>query len=169
MKKMIKIFALASVIFAFSVNTFAQATASASAVIMTPLSITRITDLHFGSATVSAAAGTILLTPAGVRTASGGVTLQPTAPTFTVASFTVAGQLNTAYTISLPASVTIDEGALHTMLVNTFASNPNATGNLGATGSQTLTVGATLNVNGSQTPGSYTSNGGPFTVTVNYN
>jgi hypothetical protein len=55
------------------------------------------------------------------------------------------------------------------MIVDNFASNPSGAGLvLSGAGAQTVTVGATLNVNGSQTPGTYTS-ATPFTVTVNYN
>jgi hypothetical protein len=55
------------------------------------------------------------------------------------------------------------------MTANTFVSSPTvgAGGNLGAGGSQTLYVGATLNVAANQTAGTYTS--AAFTVTVNYN
>ena len=54
------------------------------------------------------------------------------------------------------------------MTVDTWTSTPSGTGTLSAGGSQTLTVGATLNVAGSQVAGTYVS-GTPFTVTVNYN
>jgi hypothetical protein len=56
------------------------------------------------------------------------------------------------------------------MTVNTFASSPSGAGLvLSGAGTQTVTVGATLNVSGSQVPGTYTTGATPFTVTVNYN
>jgi hypothetical protein len=54
------------------------------------------------------------------------------------------------------------------MTVNAFTSSPSATGTLSGTGSQTLTVGATLNVAAGQAAGSYTNSTGVL-VTVNYN
>ena len=54
------------------------------------------------------------------------------------------------------------------MTVNTFLSNPSAIGTLSTGGSQTLNVGATLNVNFPQGAGTYTNNS-DLTVWVNYN
>jgi hypothetical protein len=110
-----KFLVLAGLMLAFTVNILAQsasATASASAVILTPIAISRTADLHFGTATVSAVAGTIVLTPAGARSATGGVTLYTVAPVATVASFDVTGTASTAYAITLPGSVTISNGAI---------------------------------------------------------
>ena len=53
------------------------------------------------------------------------------------------------------------------MTVTTYTSNPSGTGALVA-GTQTLTVGATLNVGASQAANLYTNAAG-FPVTVNYN
>ena len=53
------------------------------------------------------------------------------------------------------------------MIVNGFTSNPSATGVL-TSGSQTLTVGATLDVAAAQAAGTYTNSTG-VPVTVNYN
>jgi len=52
------------------------------------------------------------------------------------------------------------------MDADNFTSTPSGTGTL-SSGTQNLTVGATLNVAAAQTPGVYTS--GNFNVTVNYN
>jgi len=54
------------------------------------------------------------------------------------------------------------------MTVNAFTSSPSATGLLSSGGSQTLTVGATLNVAAGQMAGTYTNASG-VPVTVNYN
>ena len=51
---------------------------------------------------------------------------------------------------------------------STFVSNPAVTGQLTAGGTQTLTVGATLNVAAAQPSGVYVNPAG-FNVTVNYN
>jgi hypothetical protein len=54
------------------------------------------------------------------------------------------------------------------MTVDTWTSTPSSTGTLSSGGTQTLTVGGTLHVAGSQVSGTYTS-ATPFSVTVNYN
>jgi len=61
----------------------------------------------------------------------------------------------------------IKSGTTNQMIVNAFTSNPSGTGKLTA-GSQTIQIGATLNVTGGQATGTYTSVT-PFDVTVNYN
>ncbi|HAL81406.1 MAG TPA: hypothetical protein DCO83_03545, partial [Mucilaginibacter sp.] len=111
-------------------------------------------------------AGTVVSDPASTRTSTGGVTLPVNAGTVTAASFTVTGSEAYTYSITLPGSVTITYGA-NTMTVNTFTSSPATTGTLTA-GTQTLNVGATLNIGSSQAAGAYASTT-PFTVTVNYN
>jgi hypothetical protein len=171
MEKMTKFFALAIVMFAFSFSTFAQvnATATASATIITAIQISNAADMDFGNVAVSGVAGTVILTPAGGRSTTGGVTLPVVTGTVTAAAFDVAGQANFTYSITLPAAATtIDDGGGNTMTVDTWTSNPTPTGTLDVTGNETLTVGATLNVGASQASGTYTS-ATPFTVTVNYN
>lgn len=169
MKNISKLIALAIVAVGFSSQVNAQATASASATatIVAPISITKTIDLNFGNVAASGVAGTVVISPAGARSTTGGVFLPATAGTVTSASFDVAGQANYTYAITLPASVTISSGA-NNMLVDAFTSTPTATGTLSGTGAQTVTVGATLNVGASQAAGVYTS-GTPFDVTVNYN
>lgn len=153
----------------FSTNLMAQATAAATATatIIAPITLTKAVDMNFGNVAVIGA-GTVVLDPAGARTKTGGVTLPVVTGTVTAASFTVGGSGTSTYAITLPSSdYTIDDGASHTMIVNTFTSTPSVTGALTA-GSQTLTVGATLNVGAAQVPGTYTNATG-FDVTVNYN
>jgi hypothetical protein len=124
--------------------------------------------MNFGNVAVSATAGTVIMTPGGVRTLTGGVTLPTTAGTVTAASFNVTGAPNYTYTITLPSTATTISYLTNNMTVNAFTSSPSTTGALSAGGTQTLTVGATLNVGASQVAGNYTS-ATPFTVTVNYN
>jgi hypothetical protein len=154
----------------FSISGHTQVTASAnvSATIVTPISITKTYDLNFGNIAPSSSGGEVVIDPAGSRSASGGVTLPGTVGTVAAASFHVTGTPNYSYSITLPSvPLTISSGG-DNMTVNVFASEPAVTGTLDASGSQTINVGATLHVVGSQTPGFYAS-GTPFTVTVNYN
>ena len=155
----------------FSSNAFAQVSASAptSATIVTPISILKDTDMNFGNVAVSSTAGTVILAPASTRTLTGGVTLPVTAGTVTAAQFTVSGQADYTYAITLPATdLTITKATtLETMTVNAFTSTPTPTGTL-TLGSEVVKVGATLNVGASQVAGLY-ENATGFEVTVNYN
>jgi hypothetical protein len=152
---------------------FAQsnATAGASATIVTPITITKTVDMNFGNIAVQAVGGgTVVLAASGTRSATSGVTLPAVSGTVTAASFDIAGQANYTYAITLPSSATViyDAGQTHNMTVDTWTSSPSATGTLSGTGTQTLKVGALLHVGAGQAPGMYTS-GTDFTVTVNYN
>lgn len=115
---------------------------------------------------VAGSGGTVTVSPAGGRSASGGVVLVPSGPG-AAAQFVVSGDANLSYAISLPGNgvVVLTSGA-NSMAVNNFTSSPSLTGTLGGGGSQTLFVGATLSVGGNQATGSYS---GAFDVTVNYN
>ncbi len=174
MKQIWKFFALAIVMIAFSASSFAQlsatANATASATIIAPITLVNVTPLDFGNVVTSPVAGTVTLDPAGVRTAGGGAAVLAAQPgSVSVATFTVGGTVGWTYAITLPASVTIDDaGAGVAMTVDTFTSTPDATSIIPAGGTETLSVGATLNVGVSQVAGLYTS-ATPFTVTVNYN
>jgi len=152
----------------FTSATFAQAsaTADASATIVTPISISKNSDMDFGNVATNGTVGTVVLAPAGTRTPSGGVTLPATAGSVAAASFTVSGSGSYTYAITLPTSVTIASGT-DEMIVDAFTSTPLTTGALTA-GEQIITIGATLNLVAAQAEGAYTS-ATPFTVTVNYN
>lgn len=121
--------------------------------------------LAFGEVATGPTPGTAIVTPAGVRTLTGGVTPGPSGGV-TSAQFTVTGIPLFTYAITLPGSAVLTSGG-NTMTVNTFTSNPSGTGQLQVIlGSQILTVGATLNVGANQASGTYT---GTFNVTVVYN
>jgi hypothetical protein len=170
MKNGMKLAFAAIALIAFSSSSFAQATATATATatIVTPISIAEVVNMNFGNVAVqTAAGGTVVMTPAGVRSVTGGVTLPVINGTVTAASFTVTGQGAYTYAITLPATATTLTSGANTMTATTFTSTPSATGALTA-GTQTLNVGATLNVAAAQAAGLYVS-GTPFSVTVNYN
>jgi hypothetical protein len=171
MKKIIGFFSAAVIMIAFATNVNAQVSANAlaSATIVTPIAIAWASDMNFGNVGVDAAGGTVDMTPAGVRTANGGCFLPAVTGTVTAGSFTVSGTGGATYSITLPgAALTISNGA-NNMSVDTWTSTPTPTGTIGGGGTQTLSVGATLHVGGSQAPGLYTSAAPGFTVTVNYN
>lgn len=165
-----KMIAMAILMTGFISASFAQstATATATATIVTPISISKNTDMSFGNLAVqTATGGTVVLAPAGTRTSTSGVTLPATTGTVTAASFTVNGNGSYTYAITLPTTVTLTHsGGVQTMAATSFTSNPSGTGAL-SSGTQDIAIGATLTVAAAQLAGVYTS--GNFNVTVNYN
>lgn len=131
----------------------------------TPVAVDNTQVLAFGRF-AAGSGGTITVGPSGARSAGGGVVLVSSGAG-TAAQFSVSGDANATYAISLPAdgAVSLASGA-NSMAVNTFTSSPSPTGTLSAGGTQTLSVGATLTVGGNQPVGTYS---GTFDVTVNYN
>ncbi len=173
MENLHKLLILAVAMTGISTASFAQtdvktATVTASATIITPITITKTQDLNFGNVVSTTAGGTVVLSPAGVRTEAG-VQLPAATGTVTAASFTVTGQDGYAYAVTLPTtaySITTGTGsATEVMSLTAFTSN--TTGTLTG-GTQTLNVGATLNVVANQNAGTYIG-ATPFNVSVNYN
>jgi len=170
MKTLKKLTAICFVMFAFSAAMLAQvsATATASATIVGPIAIANTANMNFGNVAVSASVGTVVMTPAGARSVTGGCTLPAVTGSPAAASFNVTGAANYTYAITLPGAATTISSGANNMTVDSWTSSPATTGTLSGAGAQTLTVGATLHVSGSQAAGTYTS-ATPFTVTVNYN
>jgi len=171
-----KLFILFIALVGFGVSSYGQnnATATSSATIVTPIKITHVANLNFGNLTVGTTGGDITLTPAGTLTGETGTVKAPKSGegSVTAAEFTVEGQANYVYTISvLPASVTLKDvngTGTHTMTLTNWATTPTPTGQLDASaGSQTLKVGGTLTLSGSQAAGSYKGTE-DISVTVNY-
>lgn len=146
-----------------AVNSYAAtANSTATVNIVTPIAITNTQGLSFGDVLAGTSASSIVLSTAGNRTVgSGDASLGATAGS--AAAFDVTGQASTAYTVNLPATaVTLTSGA-NSMTVGTFTGN--GTGVLSAGGSETINVGATLNVGASQAAGVYN---GTFVVEAIY-
>ncbi len=152
----------------FAAGAFAQETANAtaSATVVTPISITKTVDMSFGNVAVkSDAGGTVVLDANDGTTVTGDVTLPVTAGTISSAAFTINGETAYTYAITLPTTVSITDVGVETMALSSFVSLPSGTGTLTA-GTENLKVGATLTVGAAQVSGAYTGN---FDVTVNYN
>jgi hypothetical protein len=173
MRKINSIIAIIAVSMAVSTTAFAQesATATSSSTVVTPISITSSNaGLLFGNIAVKSTGGggTVILGTDGVRASTAGVTLPATAGTFNEATFTVGGEADYTYAITLPtASFDLTDGGTNTMAVSDAVSAPASTGTL-ATGSDEISVGATLTVASAQVAGTYT-NTTDLIVTVNYN
>jgi hypothetical protein len=170
MKNITKLFAIALVVIGSAATSFAQsnatATATTSATIIAPISLTKNTDMNFGNVATSAVAGTVVLGTNSVRTANAGASLPVTTGTVSAAKFTVNGNVDATYSIVLPGTITLSNGT-NNMTVGTFTSTPTATGLL-TLGAQEILVGATLNVGANQVAGVYT-NASDLSVTVAYN
>jgi hypothetical protein len=160
--------AIAAVALSLATGAFAQASANANATatIASTIGITKTADMNFGKM-LAGTGGTVVLSTASGRTATGGVVLVAGTPAVTAAAFTVTGEPNATYNVTIPTgNVTLTSGG-STMVANAFTSNPAGTaGSLNAGGTQTLMVGATLTVGNAQAVGTYS---GSFDVSVAYN
>ena len=178
MKTITKLFTLAAILLitGFTTNVMAQGTVTgttAGANILEPITLTKNEVLNFGSMSVAIAiGGTCVLSTQGNRSATGGVSISPICPSATKAAFTVTGSPATAtYVIMLPGTITVTNGTpAQDMLITPVARASAAvvdgtTGTLSG-GSDTFTVGGTLNVAAAQPAVAYS---GTFSVTVGYN
>lgn len=146
----------------------ATETANAAATIVTPISITKTVDLNFGAIVPSSIAGTVVVGSDNTISGTGGVTLIPQLGTHSAASFTVNGEANATFYVTLPGITTTltRGGGTETMTVSSFSHNATGTPQLDASGVKNFNVGATLTVAASQAGGVYN---GTFDVTVTYN
>ncbi len=151
----------------------ASASAEAKATLIRPITISMETNLNFGTIVVpsSTTGGTVMVSTDGTTEVTGtDITLAKSlGDPPTTASFTVTGEPNGTYSITLPteATITKKEGS-ETMTVSNFTSYPSVSdgGTLRADGTHLLKVGATLTVDANQATGEYT---GTFDVIVAYN
>lgn len=134
----------------------ASATGTAVQDVLAAIAITNVSNLDFGNGSAGDPAKTVV--PGTVENAVNG-------------SFNVTGAANTAYTITLPTTITMitgPGGANRTIVVNTFTSFPaaGANGLLSAGGAQLLLIGATRAALGAgQIVGAYAAT---YVVTVVY-
>lgn len=169
-----KIFTAAALFIGFSANSFAQSTAYASttAELVTPISISKTTDMHFGTVASSATAGTVILDYANGRTATDGASLPAGSTLQKTAVFGVTGEGTSGFSIAIPTSpITLTGSVAGTMTVGSFLCDAGASTTLTG-GSKTLNVSATLTVPANTVAGTYSNalaNSSALFVTVNYN
>jgi hypothetical protein len=165
-----KILLFSAMLIAFTSVIFAQSTdteqTTATATIVGPLALTKLSDMDFGTIAVTGTAGTVVLGTDNSRTAVGPALVPPAAGV--AASFTVSGEISRTFSITLPANgvVTLINGG-NTMAVSDFLHSMGANPALDGSGAAAFTVGATLTVGAAQAAGVY--NSANFPVTVNYN
>lgn len=161
---------------AFTTAAVAQSTAETSAAtgarVITPITITMVEDMNFGNLVATVAGGEIVLPISGARTGDDAILLGTQNGTIKAASFTVTGETNFTYAITLPPTsfnVSSKVGEITSIMsVGTFVSSPSGTGTLSASGTQPLIVGATITLGANQVSGTYT-NADALAITVNYN
>lgn len=144
--------------------------------VVAPGSFLKVQDLHFGTIVASNVAGTVTVAPTGPRTATGGVTLWGN--DHHPAEF--AGMKPTA--ANRPVRIRVNTNTIQVtgpgvpMTVRLFRGNTNPGTPFSTTlrnyqvqqasnGAFALFVGATLDVNANQAPGSYS---GTWFLTLNY-
>jgi len=137
-------------------------TASASANVITPMTISEDTALHFGDVGVGPGGGDITVTPVGGRSVTAGDAEIIAGVLHTAGTFTITGVAGKAYTLSYPGTVDIS-GGVGVMDVTGF--NDNSTGSIPLGNSETFNVGAILTIGGAQPVNNYSNT---YTVTVNY-
>lgn len=164
-----KVLPLAILSIILSASTFAQSsqTATATATLITPISISVDNNMQFGTIAASAAAGTVSLdTATNSRSATGGVYLQSGGAAAQIAQFTVTGEANHSFAVSSPEAISLDRsGGGSLSLALTAVTSPST---LDETGNAIIKIGGTLSVPGAALAGVYT-NTTDLTVTVNYN
>ena len=138
--------------------------ATASATLLTPLSITKNVDLNFGNIASSNEAGTAVLTTAGVISRTGGVAILK-GITPAAAKFTVIGASSETYSMQAPSSIKLKSGS--TELDLSLVYDKTATGNVLTGGSSVILVGGTLSIPANTVAGTY-SNTTDLKITVNY-
>ena len=155
-----------------SANSQATAYATTTAILVTPISIAKTVDMHFGTVAASGTAGTVLLDYADGRTSTGGASLPAGSTTQKTAVFTVTGEDASGFSISVPsAAITLTGSVSGTMTVDNFVCDAGASTNLSG-GTKVLKVKAILNVPADTVSGTYSNNLGNASalfVTVNYN
>jgi hypothetical protein len=145
-------------------------TTSFTATVYNPISISKTSDMAFGSILPPASGtATVSLSTAGAASTTGGFLL---ASTRSAAAFTITGEGGQAFSLVAPTTIPLISSG-HTLMVSTIrsigsgaTSTLSLSGALGTSGSSLLRVGGTLLVPSGTTRGAYT---GSLMVSVNYN
>ena len=138
-----------------------QATGTATAAVVVPMTITNTSPLEFGDI-IGGTAGTVIITAAG---AEGGGTLTSSGIQ-SAGTFDITGANNRTFSIGI-AKVTELVNGTDNLVISAFTNTTGGLiGTLSGTGTLTLGVGATITADGSEPDGPYS---GTYTVDVDYN
>jgi hypothetical protein len=155
---------------AFS-QTSASVTTTGTITVVSPLALTKATDLAFGSIVrPSAGSNTILINAAsGTRSIQGGGNGALTSSASTRAAYSVQGEGGQSFSITIPSSLSMTRaGGGETLPVTLTASSASGalSGALGDAGAATFGVGGALSLDSNAVAGTYS---GTFNVTIGYN
>jgi Mat/Ecp fimbriae major subunit len=139
----------------------AEATATASAAILQPVTVTKVADLDFGKIVAGPSASTVTLSSNGQFQCGAGLTCLDN---HNIARFTVSGVPGQMVSIQSDSQITLSSSGGAKMPVVLDVSAKTLKLNNGQ--NNTIGVGGTLSVAAYQAEGVYT---GLFTITVNYN
>jgi hypothetical protein len=138
--------------------------ASGKALILIPLTLTKVADLDFGTVIPASSSGTVTIAADGSgQSTTGGVT-PVTSVTGTRAVFAGAGSPNQQVAIFLAPPASLSDGAGHSMGISLGLESSSVT--IDSTHAFFVGVGGTVNVGPNQADGLYT---GTFTVLAQYN
>jgi hypothetical protein len=162
MKTLFAAVALAAVSLSAGAANAASVEVGAGAKIIAPLQIAKKTDLYFGTIAPSLdSADKVVVGFDGSRKC--GPALTCLTADHTAAIFAVSGEMDAAYTVSLPGSIKIANANGDAMQVSDFSGSKTSGTLFG--GNDSFSVGGTLEVAANQAAGQYT---GSFTVAVEY-
>lgn len=175
MTRLMKIVLCAAALFAVSAPAFAQGSATQSTTgttkIIQPITLTKDTDLAFGSVVKpNASSNTVTIdASSGSRALTGGGDAALAPSTSGRATYTVGGEGGQTFSISTPATFDMTRaGGSETITVTLTRSATTGTlsGSLGSAGTATFGVGGSFAVSPTTASGSYS---GSFDATVAYN
>lgn len=155
--------ALAAASFASSAQAATSATGTATAEVLSTLTVTNTSALQFGQIAANNG-GTVSVNANGSASASGSIVSTGTrAP----ATFAVTGSPNASVIVTLPSGPInlTRSGGSETMAVSAFNTDPSGGFQLDSSGAGNFAVGGTLTIAANQVPGSYS---GSFSVSVEY-
>jgi hypothetical protein len=139
--------------------------ADGEALILIPLTLTKIQDLDFGSIVPSAVSGVVTINAStGARTFAGGVTLVPGDAGFR-ARFAGAGSPGQQVIITMNPPAQLDDGVGDTIDVLGLTLDGSAIRTIDATRAFFIGVGGTIQIAANQPDGTYSAQ---FDVTANY-
>lgn len=154
-------------------QTSSNSSVSGSIAIFQPVTLTKGSDLSFGTVMrpASGSGDVIINATTGARSVTGNVQAMANgpAPAPSRATFTVSGEGGLNYSISYPGNFSLmRNGNQDPIQVNLNATSGGGalSGSAGSTGTATFGIGGQLTISSSTPTGSYT---GSFTVTVSYN
>ena len=148
--------------FAYSADAATLSTASADAKVVNDLTIIETRKLDFGTFSVGASGGKVVVNASGTTVSGDIVRLLPG----DLALFTIKGEPNADVKITGSKTVTlIRQGGSETMVADLPTNSNTRTFKLAANGEVVIDVTGSLNVNPSQKAGTYT---GKYSMTANY-